>query len=243
MNHPFIQSSVPDVCSRCRRAELDHTDLAICEGCPNVGLCEVYAGTILLCPTCTQKELDHQSPEKQAERLAQMREATLQTSKEIDNSITTRADYFNAETISISELKSVIDADPSIARKDYALYEVVHARYVQFKKVLIEIEDKRLEVSNNIKADQVYLNSLVSSLTKEEQDKYKARDIEYKPNEVKVVKPRSATPSASMSELKQMASEHNIEITILTMLCKAHKLTPLKAVHKYKEMLSSVVSK
>ena len=245
MNHPFIQGGVPDVCVRCRRTELDHTSLATCEACPYVGSCELYANVILLCPTCYEKEIAHQSPENQQKRIAehQITSKNLQLSRDIDSSIITRADYFNAETISISELKSIIDADESIGRKDYELYKAVHERYLKFKTVLIEVEEKRLEITNNIKADQTYLNNLVSTLTKEEQEKYKARDINYKPNEVKVSKPTGSGNKVNLAEIKELAKEHGIPAEILSNLCAVYKLSPLKAVIRYKEMISTVPAK
>jgi len=250
MNHPFIQGGVPDVCVRCRRPELDHTSLATCEACPYVGHCDLYKGTFLLCPSCFEKEdvinnltKDYQSPENQQKRVDRANEITrktLEISKDIDASIITRADYFNAETKSISELKSVIDADVMIERKDYELYKAVHERYLHFKNILIEVEEKRLEITNNIKADQTYLNNLVASLTKEEQDKYKVRDINYKPNEVKVAKPKDNSGKVNLAEIKEVAKEHGIAPEILANLCTVFKLTPVKAVIRYKEMMSTV---
>ena len=249
MNHPFIQGSVPDICLRCRRKEIDHTSFAICEACPYVGPCELYPpnhGVILLCPDCYSKEIEHQSPENQEKRVMEHREVVakqLELSREIDKSIITRADYFNAETISISELKATIDNDESIERKDYELYKAVHSRYLHFKEVLITVEEKRLEIINNIKADQTYLNNTVAALTKEEQDKYKARDITYKPNEVKVSKPKESSGKVNLSEVKELGKEHGIPPEILKNLCDVYKLSPLKAVIKYKEMISMVPTK
>lgn len=253
MNHPFIQGGVPDVCVRCRRAELDHTSLATCEACPYVGHCDLYKGTFLLCPTCFESEeainklsSEHMSEDNQLKRVERANEITsrtLELSKAIDTAIITRADYFNAETISISELKATIDADTNIARKDYELYKAVHERYLHFKNVLIEVEEKRLEITNHIKADQTYLNNLVASLTKEEQDKYKARDISYKPNEVKVSKPRESGSKTNLAELKELSKEHGIPAEILANLITVFKLTPVKAVIKYKEMTSTVTTK
>jgi len=248
MNHPFIQGGVPDVCARCRRKEIDHTSLATCEACPYVGMCDLYPpphGVILLCPTCLQKEYDHQSPDKQEARVLHSRavsEAQIALSREIDSSIISRADYFNAETVAISELKKIIDSDETIARKDYALYMEVRTRYDKFKAKLIEAEEVRLEIINNIKADQTYLNNLVSSLTKEEQEKYRVKDINYKPNEVKVVKPKESSGKTNLSEVKELAKEHGIAPEIIQNLCLAFKLTPLKAVVKYKEMMSTVTT-
>jgi len=244
MNHPFIQGGVPDVCVRCRRSELDHTSLATCEACPYIGPCELYANVILLCPTCYSKEIEHQSPANQEKRLTEHRaitEKNLQLSRDIDSSVVTRADYFNAETISISELKKIIDSDETIARKDYTLYMAVKERYDKFKAVLIEVEEKRLEITHNIKADQTYLNNLVASLTKEEQEKYRVRDIDYKPNKVKVAKPKGdGVGKVNMAEVKELSTQHGIPAEIIKNLCNVYKLTPLKAIIRYKEMISTV---
>lgn len=250
MNHPFILSGVPDICVKCRRPELDHTSLASCEGCLYVGVCDLYKGTFLLCPECFEKEEtfktlsdDYQSPAKQDERVAKARlvaERTIAMSREIDSSILNRGDYFNAETKSITELKEVIDADPTVERKDYQLYMVVKERFDKFSEKLIKVDEERLEVVSQIKASQIYLNNLVSSLTKEEQEKYRIRDINYKPID-KVVKPKAeGSNKINMTELKELSEEHKIPIEILKNICNAMKLTPLKAVVRYKEMLSTV---
>lgn len=237
MDHPFILGGDPDKCVRCKRKEIDHTDLATCEACPNVGVCTLYLNTILLCDTCLQAEKDHMSPEKQEKRVQEYRENTVKLAKEIDNSLTNRPQYFNAETIAIGVLKDAIEADATVTNKRLALFEVIDARYKGFKQALVVVDEQRVELMNQIKASHEYMVTLSNQLTAEERAKYQIADFNYKPNQV-VTKPKASNkkaPKFSKAELMEASSKTGIPMPALQTLCVRFNCNVAEAVNRFKE--------
>lgn len=237
MDHPFLIGGEPDKCVRCKRKEIDHTDLATCEACPNVGNCTLYLNTILLCDTCLAREKEHQSPEKQEERVKSYRENTIRLAKEIDNSVTNRSEYFNAETISIGALRDIIESDVTIENKRLALWEVVDARYKQLKQALITIDEQRVEKMNQIKASYEYMVTLSNQLTAEERQKYQIQDFNYKPVQV-VTKPKSAPSKSnkfSQADLIKASTDSGIPMPALRTLCVRFNCNVAEAVSRFRE--------
>ena len=123
MNHSFQSSQLNgNVCNVCKRPELEHTDNAQCECCPNVGPCELYID-ILMCKECYEKEM-----KLQTESRANTEQRVLEQAFLIDQSIKIQTDLFNAKTVAIQKLKEAIDNDPSITEKHFALAKVLSER-------------------------------------------------------------------------------------------------------------------
>src|SRR5688572_3330163 len=139
MEHKF-QSSLTDAtaCQVCHKDILTHTNMAVCECCPNIGPVEIF-GDMAMCAECIAKEMkiaaDYQAPELQESRLAEYK---IRQSQIIDAAITVRTDIFNSETVAIAELKQAIDSDDTIKNKHYRLAEVLTERYNHYKTVIFE---------------------------------------------------------------------------------------------------------
>lgn len=236
-DHPFILGGDPEKCVRCRRSEMDHSDLAACEACTNVGPCMLYLNKIFLCEECYDKEMEHQSPEKQEERVRIYRETVINLSAEIDSQVKITPNIFNAETISIGEIADAINADASVENKKAMLFEAVHSRYVNFKQVLLGIEQDRQDTMVKIRASYQYLVELSNKLTNEEREKYRLQDLNYKPNQV-VVKSSPGTPRSkskfSKAALVEASNTSGIPMPILQTLCVRFNCTPEEAVNRFK---------
>lgn len=208
MNHSF-NSNIHKLCSICGRNEIDHSDIAQCEACSNVGQCEVI-GTMLLCANCYDKERAIPSTpitgDERAERITQL---TNLLGKEIP--IDSRH-YFVSEVTSIVDIERKL-VDENIENPQYALAEIVSQRLFEFRKRLFLLKNEAIELRVDIDSDQKYLNQIVPRLREEEREKFKAYDISYKPNvvaaPVAASKPRT---SASDKALESFAKMMNISL-------------------------------
>src|SRR6185295_4538378 len=190
MNHKFHPSFSDNTkCLKCKYTEIMHGDQAECEVCNNIGEVEPVYGGILMCESCLEREmarqLNNRSPEKQNERVKSMNEM-IESSRSIDNSIQVHTDLFNAQTISIIELKSAIDNDESITNKPYALAKELSVRFAKFSSVIFEKNQEIIEATNKQKAIQVYLNNLANQLRIEEREQLHIKDVNYTPNLKKI---------------------------------------------------------
>lgn len=246
MDHPFILGGEPDKCVKCRRKELDHSDMAQCEGCPNIGPCHLHLGKIkfgqdfglLLCETCMKRELEHQSPEAQAEREQAYRKNVISIAKEIDSSVGMKSEYWNNETISIGALADVINADASVTNKRASLFEVIQKRYKEYQQALIKKDEEKNELMNRINASYQYMVTLSNQFTNEERAKYQLADFNYKPIE-KVVKPKSPSKQTKFSkaDLVAAAEKYSIPMPILQTLCVRFNCNVEEAANRYKETM------
>ena len=254
MNHSFTPSDINrDICAKCKHNQLDHTALAVCEACPNIGPCELYPDVngMLLCAVCIEREeTKRNSPEAGDKRVADLRSANdlpwivnnskLIAAQAIDFSIQVSEQIFTAETVSINELKNTINADETIVNKQFALAELVKTRYIHFQTVIFELDEQKIAASTKQRAVQQYLNQLASTLRTEEREKLKLSDINYKPTEVKVSKPKApSVKKFDKAELVKYANEAGIPMAALQMLCVAKGLTPQQAAEAFKKSMGS----
>lgn len=273
MNHAFTPSQVDNkLCARCKYTEIDHTDRATCEACGNSGACELI-GKILMCEDCQAKERAagaarlqaiataaqmnkgvnlNKLPEAEREKLfSEAAELNLLAkSMQIDNAIQLHTDIFNAKTIAIVELKKAIEEDSSIENKHYKLAEVISERFKHLTQVIFDARQKQVDAQNEQKAIQVYLNQLVDKLSKEEREKLKLHDIEYKPSDKPVKKPSAVkTKKFDKTEVREQAAKLTEELgfpvadSILQMICVSKNMTAEQAANhfrkNYKEAMSS----
>lgn len=180
-------NSTRDLCI-CGKAKFEHR----CSFCGS-GLSTRMIANIPVCLPCYNREQDLQienlQPDKVMERVDSVKKA-IQT----DNTIQTRADFFNAEIQSIGEIRVNIDKDDSIPseQKQFALAQVIKNRVIELKKSLFEIDEERIKIINQQRAVQTYLNELASKLRDEEREKLHLQDINYTPKPAPVKK----TPKA-----------------------------------------------
>ena len=238
-------------CAVCKKDAIAHTDMAVCDCCPNVGPVEIRYGTMVMCADCWTKEqalqLNNNTPAKQAERVDSMN-AAIEASRAQDASIEVRTDIFNAATVAIVELKSAIDNDPAITNKPYALATELTTRFEHFKTVIFQKNQEIIDAANQQKAIQVYPNNLSNSLRAEEREKLKLSDINYKPGapKVKNVTPRaiktSGTKKLDKAELRKYASELGIPEYTLQMLVVSKGITIESAANMLRKSIKEAKS-
>jgi hypothetical protein len=252
MNHTFVEpTDGTDKCARCKFNAIAHGNEAICDCCPNKGPVEIRYGNMLMCKACWDKEqalhAENMKPENQQARVDAMNQAITE-SRKLDASVEVRSDLFNAATVSIVELKKLIDENPAITNKPYALAETLTERFSHFKKVIFDANEQIINATNNQKAIQVYLNNLANSLRAEEREKLKLQDINYKPGAVKpvktvtAVKTRKASTKLDKKELDKYAKELGVSAFTLQMLCVSQGITPEQAANKLRKSIKEAQS-
>lgn len=252
MNHTFVEShDGTDKCAKCKFTLLAHGKEAICDCCPNRGIVEIRYGNMLMCSDCWNKEqslhAENMKPENQQARVDAMHNA-MEASRKLDASVEVRSDLFNAATVSIVELKKLIDDNPTITNKPYALAETLTERFSHFKQVIFDANENIINATNNQKAIQVYLNNLANSLRVEEREKLKLADINYKPGAIKpvktvtAVKTRKASTKLDKKELDKYAKELGVSAFTLQMLCVSQGITPEMAANKLRKSIKESLS-
>jgi len=248
---PFAgDTSTKLLCSFCYAQNLKGK-VVECECCPNKvaeRAIKVFGGNMRMCVSCHAKEIEAQielqKPENQQARVDAMHNA-LEKAKAIDNAVSVRTDLFNAATVSIVELKQIIDTDESVENKNFKLAETLMERFEHFKSVVFEANESIVNATNNQKAIQVYLNQLANSLRAEERAKLKIQDINYKPKEVKPVKPRAIkTAKAKLDkvELRKYAAELGVSEFTLQMIVVSKGITVEKAADMLRKNLKESIS-
>ena len=224
------------------------------EGCEVTNNLRTYAGMVV-CQTCYDKEMIAQSESKAyaEQRVADSNEAirtnavnkALVDSAKIDASVTMRTDIFNAATVSISDLKAAIETDTTIVNKPYALAEELTNRFNTFTSAISEHNEAIINATNNQRAIQTYLNTLANSLRAEEREKLKIQDINYKPAQVKPVKPaaiRTAKKKLDKTELRKYAAELGIAEFTLQMIVVSKGLTVEQAANMLRKSINEAKS-
>jgi hypothetical protein len=236
------------ICNICKKDMAAHWKPGTCEVCGAEENVTLMYGNMTMCGNCAEKEkkayAENMSPEKQQERVDAMHLAQARA-REIDNSITVRTDLFNAATVSIVELKQMIDSNESITNKPYALAEELTNRFNHYKQVVFEMNEKIVEAGNQQKAIQVYLNQLANSLRQEEREKLKIADINYKPPTVKPVKPaaiKTASKKLDKAELRKYATELGIPEFTLQMLVVSKGITVEQAANMLRKSIAEAKS-
>lgn len=202
-----------------------------CEGCDKIGVVirHLHSNRMWFCDECYEKEIQSQVDNfREKQRLDGIMPTSIDVSRQIDSTIQVRTDLFNAATISINQLKSIIDMDTSITNKPYALASELMVRFTTYKNAVFELNQKIVEAGNQQKAIQVYLNQLANSLRAEEREKLKIADINYKPTAPKsvTVKPiKTATKKLDKVELRKYAAELGVSEFTLQMVVVSKGLT------------------
>jgi len=221
-----------------------------CDCCPNK-VAERAIKTFAdmkMCPSCHATEIrlqaENNTPEKQQERVDSLHEA-LDRSRAIDSAISVRTDLFNAATTAIVDLRQIIESDDTIINKNFKLAEELMARFEHFKSVVFEANAAIVEATNNQKAIQVYLNQLANSLRAEEREKLKIQDLNYKPKEVKPVKPRAvktAKAKLNKGDLRKYAAELGVSEFTLQMLVVSKGITVEAAANMLRKSVKEAIS-
>jgi hypothetical protein len=254
MDHKFLVSTIDStICSKCKRVEPMHGPEAVCEACPNVGPVEMF-GDMALCRECIAKEMEtaiaYQAPELQEARL-QAHNATLALARQIDTSVETRTDIFNAATISFDEIRKAIETDENIPQdqKNFKLAETVKERFEHYKKIFFEHNEIAVNAATNQRAAIQYLNTLANKLKAEEREKLQIADMSYKPQavvstKVKPIKTVKIKTNTSQADLNKAAKELGLESThTIQMIMVAKNLDLAGAIAHIQEMKAKNAAK
>jgi hypothetical protein len=226
-----------------------------CECCDKVHTDEnpvkitVHYGNMWFCDSCWEKESVATAEIKANQQTVSVVTNALREAAHVDNTVQVRTDLFNAQTVSIINLKAEIDNNPEIQNKPYVLAEQLMARFEKFKSVIFEYNEKIVEANNAQKAIQVYLNQMANTLRSEEREKLKIADISYQPTKVKPVKPASIkTTGTSKSkkldkaELRKYAAELGVAEFTLQMVVVAKGCTIPEAAEMLKKSINAAKS-
>lgn len=233
MLHEFKAGTLDALkCVHCKHTIETHT-CDIC-GAEHVAV-QLKFGNMLMCGPCSDEEeklyAESQKPENVAARVNESNvkaaelNAVLKQAETIDSTVQVRSDIFNAETVSIDDIKKAIDDDASITNKPYALAETLKTRFEHFRDVVFELNQQIVEAGNRQKAIQVYLNQLANKLRAEEREKLKIADLNYQPKAVKPATPKPIKTTGNKksgkldkAELRKYAAELGVAEFTLQMI-------------------------
>lgn len=244
MNHPFVASTDgSDRCARCKYPHVAHTDKATCDCCPNIGVVDIRYGNMLMCAECWSKEQQLHNEKTVVESVQKV----LNTARASDNTIEVLSDLFNAETVSIVDIKKAITENPEITNKPYALGEYLTTRFKHFQETIFSKQQEITELANRQRAIQVYLNNLANELRAEEREKLKIADINYRPGTVKPIKPKVIGVSGNKTgktkidkvALKKAATELGISEFMIQQIVISKGVTVEKAAEIIKASIAA----
>lgn len=222
-----------------------------CESCDKkqIPIRPLHSKTIWLCDECYEIEIQAQVDSARARQAELQRNnpvnIAISEAAKLDSTVQVRTDLFNAATVAINELKSVIDADATITNKPYELATQLKARFLHFRDVVFEMNQKIVEAGNQQKAIQIYLNQLANSLREEERNKLKLSDISYKPATpktptVKTVK--TAKTKLDKTELRKFAGELGVSEFTLQMVVVQKGISVEAAAHMLRQSINAAKS-
>lgn len=246
MLHPFIPSQFDaSKCASCKYTSEEHTDRATCESCGNTGTCEIsgpfnHPQSMLLCMDCLDKEkqavLEHQSPEKQEERVRNHNQEIINHARSIDTSIRVRTDIFNAKTVATIEVFQAIDDSPEISNKLAVKHEFVKERIAHLKQVIFGARETLEQANSEVYALQTQWNDQLNKLRAEVREQYKISDINYQPIPPKKIKSDAATKvkkvkeaSLKMSDIRFAAATYKVPIDMVSMTARARNVSAEEA--------------
>jgi ribosomal protein L37AE/L43A len=210
-----------------------------CESCEAKEVILTKCVKIWMCKECIQKDIDaaleYQAPELQEERFRahkNIENVHLAHVKSENQAIKISTDIFNAKIKAITELKQAIDADESIQNKHFALAQVINQRYENLSQILFGVNQQKAEIENEQKAIQHYYNELSKRLHKEERDKIKLADLDYKPEVVKELKPKEekARKNFDKTGIAAQVLITGLNETLIQMTCVGRNVAPEMAV-------------
>lgn len=161
--------------------------------------------------------------------------------RELDLSIARITDLFNAKTVSIMELKAIVDADDSIAKenKHTELFKMLGERIEHLKPLMREARSVLQNLGNEQQSLQSYMANMANKVRADVRAKYNIADISY---EIKAPPKKVTTPKKGLNkeDVKYQAARVQKEIgipiaqamAIIEMTCKARNISPDKAANE-----------
>lgn len=217
-----------------------------CETCDktNVNI-TLHYGNTWMCDECWDKEKPILEQQKSAQQTTIAINKLAEESRQIDEQIEVKTDLFNAATVAFVELKAAIDNDPNIPaeQKSFAYAQVLHARFIHFKKILFEQREQLAKTENTVRAFQSQLQVVAGQLRQAERDKLQIESLDYKPREIKTPKPPSEKKprKSSLEEFKQAIVKYGLPSTVaastLAMLANQKNMSADEAAKMMKDLL------
>ena len=170
----------------------------------------------------------------------------LRNARNVDTSIQTRPDLFNAETVAIAALLKAIDEDAAITNKPFAKATVIQERINHQKQVIFELNAKVVDENSKQRAQQQALNNLANQLRQDEREKLRLQDINYKPRDVRMpVTPKSlklTTKRIDKKELREAARKLGIAEFTMQLVITQKNFTVQQAVEFFEKQIASMKS-
>lgn len=180
-----------------------------CECCDSVGVDVTFQhGNMWMCASCIEKEMT-------ATQL-------LADSKVIDQSITVKADIYNASTVAAIELRGAIEADSSIPQdqKEYAYAKACMERFQHTQKVIFEKRQELLKNENELRMWQVNVQTTAGKLRSEFREQFKMLDVSYQPVTPKTTKPKAVKTSKTFAKeaVNDAAKKYKVPASAIQMM-------------------------
>ncbi|HWY34241.1 MAG TPA: hypothetical protein VNX68_06310 [Nitrosopumilaceae archaeon] len=223
MNHSFIAMKTnPLICDKCRYDLLSHSSLAVCEACPNRASCEVFTNyhgvNMLLCSDCYKREAEAYVVKQREIADARMlaRESLhpanekITLSQQADRLIQIKSDFFNAQTVAITDLQVAVENDASIENKNYKVAELIKERILTFDAAIFQKRAELAELESKQKATQVYLNNHALKLQAKERELLKLNSPDYEVDKPKQIKEKAVVIHREDKNIWAMAKNFNI---------------------------------
>lgn len=219
--------------------------MTTCFSCRKETFCELInpQSTIYRCLECKSKQ--ENAEDKILTAAEDERKAVLARLQKNGNQFETRlevqTDIFNAQVISIHDLKLAIDADESVTDKHFTLAKALSDRFVLLQDLIVGARADILAAETKQRAIQTYYIELSKKLRQEERDKLKLRDLQYKPAEVKTVTPKKvSTKKADKEEAIKVANESGVPLQVLMILALTKNLSYRDAAIEFKKMQNNL---
>ena len=171
-----------------------------CECCSNTNT-QLYIrhGNMAMCESCAAKE----------DSLIKTPKQVIEFSQRVDTTIEVKADIYNAQTVSLTELRGAIWADETIAAadKEYTFAKETQKRLLHIQSVIFDskIAERVL---------QQELQQSVSRQTEARRAEFKNFDVNYRPTTItkkeKTVKPVKASQKFNKQELYDVCKKYGV---------------------------------
>jgi hypothetical protein len=182
-----------------------------------------------------QKELAEGAEQRIKESNADYaRRAAEHTRKMLDETITIRSDYFNANIPSLIEIRQAIFSDESLSadEKQFKYVGMLKEHIGHMRQVLIDMRDAEMKIGARMKLMQSEINTEANKLREEERAALQIENITYTPVAPKVKKtPTAPTTKAirikvDMKEVEALAKKYGVPEQTIMSTIRLKKLSP-----------------
>lgn len=178
-----------------------------CDGCGIESSCTPW-GRLWYCPVCVENYTKSNSVLIDSTKI-------LTESRAIDSSIRFSGDIFNAETVSIAELKTAIDNDDSIplGEKAIKLHLIVTERLELYKERILDLDKQKHELFEKQQANFMWMREYASEIRGDIRERIKRADSSYIDSTVvKIPKEIKSRVSPMEKMVQQYSIIHNMSL-------------------------------